>query len=107
MGGVRKERGRKNNSRIHGISGNLLRGARAMSMSGRSGRMPPVAKAAEEELTLAQVMQHMRTGQLISGPVKPYKWLDLTSQPKTQMELNVERVMEGCTFKSAMSCVVG
>lgn len=69
--------------------------------------MPPVAKAAEEEVTLAQVMQHMRTGQLISGPVKPYKWLDLTSQPKTQMELNVERVMEGCTFKSAMSCVVG
>ena len=78
-----------------------------MSMSGRSGRMSPVAKAAEEEVTLAQVMQHMRTGQLISGPVKPYKWLDLTSQPKTQMELNVERVMEGCTFKSAMSCVVG
>lgn len=76
-------------------------------MSERGERVTLAAEAAEEEITLARVMQHMRTGQLISGPVKPYKWLAYTTQPRSEMELNVERVMEGCTFKSAMSCVVG
>ena len=68
-------------------------------------RLPPESKDAE--LTLPDVMLHMRTGQLIAGPVKPYKWMEYTSVPKSDMELKVQRTFESCTFKSAMSCVVG
>ena len=57
--------------------------------------------------TLPELMVRMRTGQLSNGPLKPYRWLDYTAKERTQQELNVQNFMEGCTFKSIMSLVVG
>ena len=69
-------------------------------------RKPPAAEGSD--FTLLQVMEHVRTGRVATGePVKPYKWLEYASRQKTSTELNVERVMEGCTFKSVTSCVIG
>lgn len=57
--------------------------------------------------TLPELMTRMRTGQLTHGPLRPYRWLDYTVKERTQQELNVQNFMEGCTFKSIMSLVVG
>ena len=61
----------------------------------------------DERLTLPQLIAHMRTGQLINGPIKPYKWLEYSAKPATEQELKIQRVMDGCTFKSVMSLVIG
>ncbi len=65
-----------------------------------SGRSP-------ERITLTHVIDHIRTGQLIGGPVQPYKWLEYATKPKTDQELRIQNVMDSCTFKSVMSFVVG
>ena len=44
---------------------------------------------------------------MVGEPVRPYKWLDYAGGQRTPMELNVARVMESCSFKSALSCVLG
>ena len=64
--------------------------------------------ASVKDISLTQVMEHIRSGRDASGvPVRPYKWLEYTGRPKTSTELTVERVMEGCTFKSITSCIIG
>ena len=53
-------------------------------------------------------MHHLRSGRTIAGePVRPYKWLDFAGGERSPMELRVSRVMESCSFKSALSCVLG
>ena len=77
-------------------------------MSELRRRASAAVKGSGGDVTLPQVIQHMRTGQLISGaPVKPYKWLEYTGRPKTDQERTAERFLESCTFKSAASCVMG
>lgn len=69
-----------------------------------AGSSPP----GQHQLTLPEVVYHMRSGRTVVGePVKPYKWLDYAGGQRTPMELNVARVMESCSFKSALSCVLG
>lgn len=57
--------------------------------------------------TLLNLIDNVRTGQLTTGPLKPNKWLEYSVAEKTEQERKIERVMESCTFKAAMSCVVG
>lgn len=60
-----------------------------------------------EETTLLNLLNNVRTGQLSTGPLKPNRWLGYSVAEKTDQERKIERVMESCTFKAAMSCVVG
>lgn len=86
------------------LSTGLLPKTRVMKMPSKG----PVSTAAmEERVTLPQVIHHMRTGQLINGPVQPYKWLEYATKPKTEQEIKIQYVMDGCAFKSLMSFVVG
>lgn len=59
-------------------------------------------------VNLPQVVQHMRQGRTILGSqVKPYPWLDLTMKQKTETEVNIERFMTSCAFKTTTACVIG
>ena len=60
-----------------------------------------------QELTMFQLLARMRTGQLSSGTLRPYSWLDLATQPKPEQQLKIERFFESCSFKSVLSYVVG
>ena len=66
---------------------------------------------AKTEPTLLNLINNVRTGQLTSGPLKPNRWLVYSVGEKSAQEKNVEmrmeKVMESCTFKATMSCVVG
>jgi hypothetical protein len=57
--------------------------------------------------TLLNLIDNVRTGQLTTGTLKPNKWLEYSVAEKNEQERKIERVMESCTFKAAMSCVVG
>ena len=60
------------------------------------------------QLTLPEVVFHMRCGRTAGGElVRPYRWLDYAGGRTTPMELKVMRVMESCTLKSGLSCVLG
>lgn len=63
--------------------------------------------SSSKEHTLLDLIHNVRTGQLTTGPLKPNMWLDMTVKEKTDQERKIERVMESCSFKSIMSCVVG
>ncbi len=68
----------------------------------------PTRGASEAIIGVPQVVEHIRRGRVITGePVRPYRWLEYATKPKLPVELNVEKVFEGCTFKSIMSLVVG
>ena len=60
-----------------------------------------------QELTMIELLTRMRTGQLSSGTLRPYSWLDLATQPKPEQQLKVEKFFESCSFKSVLSYVVG
>ena len=60
-----------------------------------------------QEQTMFQLIRRMRTGQLSSGTLKPYGWLDLATQPKPEQQLKIEKFFESCSFKSVLSYVVG
>ena len=60
-----------------------------------------------KEPTLLHLINNVRTGQLTTGPLKPNKWLEYSVAEKTEQERKIEKAMESCTFKAAMSCVVG
>lgn len=75
------------------------------STRGTAPSPPPGSNG--ERITLPHMIDHIRTGQLIRGPLQPYKWLEYAAKPKTEQELQIQRVMDGCTFKSIMSFVVG
>ncbi len=60
-----------------------------------------------KEPTLLNLIHNVRTGQLTTGPLKPNRWLDISVKEKTNQERKIEKVMESCSFKSIMSCVVG
>lgn len=69
-----------------------------------AGSSPP----GQHQFTLPEVVYHVRKGRTVVGePVRPYKWLDYAGGQRTPMELKVARVMESCSFKSAISCVLG
>lgn len=59
------------------------------------------------EPTLLNLLNNVRTGQLTTGPLKPNRWLEYSTLEKTEQEKKIEGVMETCSFKAAMSCVVG
>ena len=62
----------------------------------------------QRQLTLPEVVFHMRSGHTAGGElVRPYRWLDYAGGRTTPMELKVMRVMESCTLKSGLSCVLG
>lgn len=63
--------------------------------------------AADKEPTLLNLLNNVRTGQLTTGPLRPNRWLDYSVAEKTEQERKIESAMESCTFKAAMSCVVG
>ncbi|CAI8043983.1 Mitochondrial import inner membrane translocase subunit Tim22 [Geodia barretti] len=64
--------------------------------------------AARPPLGVADLVHHLQTGRTVTGePVRPYKWLDFAGGERSPMELRVSRVMESCSFKSALSCVLG
>jgi hypothetical protein len=54
-----------------------------------------------------QLLERMRTGQLSSGTLRPYSWLDLATQPKPEQQVKIERFFESCSFKSVISYVMG
>ena len=54
-----------------------------------------------------RLLERMRTGQLSSGTLKPYSWLDLATQPKPEQQIKIERFFESCSFKSVISYVMG
>ena len=59
-------------------------------------------------LGIEELVQNLHTGRTVTGePVRPYKWLDFAGGERSPMELRVSRVMESCSFKSALSCVLG
>lgn len=62
---------------------------------------------AVKEPTLFDLIQNVKTGNLTSGPRKPLPWLEYATRDKTDQERKIEKVMESCTFKALMSCVVG
>ena len=74
--------------------------------SNSSGR-----NAARSEPTLLNLITNIRTGQLTTGQLKPNRWLVYSVGEKTDQEVKMERrmekMMEGCTFKATMSCVIG
>ena len=78
-----------------------------MAETSRGSTQVPQAARSQERITLPQVIDHIRTGQLINGPVQPYKWLEYAAKPKTGQELQIQNAMDSCTFKSIMSFVVG
>ena len=61
----------------------------------------------QREPTLLNLINNVRTGQLTTGRLKPNMWLDYTTREKTNQERKIEKMMESCTFKTVMSCVVG
>ena len=64
--------------------------------------------AARPPLGVEELVHNLRTGRTVTGePVRPYKWLDFAGGERSPMELRVSRVMESCSFKSALSCVLG
>lgn len=67
-----------------------------------------VLQPTRQPLGVEELVHHLRTGRTVTGePVKPYKWLDFAGGERSTMELRVSRVMESCSFKSALSCVLG
>lgn len=74
-----------------------------MSESSRGSDVP----SSRREPTLLNLIDNVRTGQLSVGPLKPNRWLEYSVAEKTDQERTIEGVMESCTFKAAMSCVVG
>ena len=60
-----------------------------------------------QDLTMFQLLERMRTGQLTSGTLRPYSWLDLATQPKPEQQIKIERFFESCSFKSVISYVMG
>lgn len=71
-------------------------------MSSKSPEQDP-----SKEPTLLHLIQNVKTGQLTTGPRKPLPWLEYTGRDKTDQERKIEGLMESCTFKALMSCVVG
>ena len=62
----------------------------------------------EQPLSIEEVVHHLRSGRTVAGePVRPYKWLDFAGGERSPMELRVSRVMESCSFKASLSCVLG
>ena len=82
-------------------------------MSGGGGGNPNggskvVVSSNRQPLGIAELVHHLQTGRTVTGePVKPYKWLDFAGGERSTMELRVSRVMESCSFKSGLSCVLG
>ena len=65
-------------------------------------------RTSKQPLSIEELVHHLRSGRTVTGePVKPYKWLDFAGGERSPMELRVSRVMESCSFKSALSCVLG
>ena len=60
-----------------------------------------------KEPTLLNLLNNVRTGHLSTGTLKPNAWLDYSVSQKTDQEKKMERMMESCSFKATMSCVVG
>ena len=59
-------------------------------------------------LSIQEVVYHLKSGRTVAGePVRPYKWLDFAGGERSTMELRISRVMESCSFKSTLSCVLG
>lgn len=64
--------------------------------------------APQPPLSIEELVRHMQNGRTVAGePVRPYKWLDFAGGERSSMELKFSRVMESCSFKSALSCVLG
>ena len=81
------------------MSSDVSEGHRSSRTSVPSARRP---------LGVEDMVHHLRTGRTVTGePVRPYKWLDFAGGERSPMELRVSRVMESCSFKSALSCVLG
>ncbi len=59
------------------------------------------------EPTLFNLINNVRTGKLTTGTLKPNMWLDYTVREETSQERKFKRLMESCSFKAAMSCVLG
>ena len=67
-----------------------------------------VHPASQQPISVEELVHHLRSGRTVTGePVRPYKWLDFAGGERSPMELRVARVMESCSFKSALSCVLG
>ena len=50
----------------------------------------------------------LKEGILSSGEqYKPFPWLESSTIPKSKQQVNIEKAMESCTFKSLLSCVMG
>lgn len=77
-----------------------------MSRAGSNGKKL-LNTSARSEPTLLNLITNVRTGQLTTGPLKPNRWLDYSVGEKTAQERKLEKVMESCTFKAVMSCVIG
>lgn len=61
-----------------------------------------------QPMSVEELVHHLHSGRTVTGePIKPYKWLDFAGGERSPMELRVSRVMESCSFKSALSCVLG
>ena len=65
------------------------------------------SEASSKDPTLFDLIHNVKSGQLTTGPRKPLPWLEYASREKTAQERKIEGVMESCTFKALMSCVVG
>lgn len=63
--------------------------------------------AAGTEPTLLNLITNVRTGQLTTGPLMANRWLVYSVSEKTAQEKKIEKVMESCSFKAIMSCVIG
>lgn len=67
-----------------------------------------VHPTSQHPISVEELVHHLRSGRTVTGErVRPYKWLDFAGGERSPMELRVARVMESCSFKSALSCVLG
>lgn len=73
----------------------------------RRGDVPSSTSESRGDPTLLNLMNNVRTGQLTTGILKPNLWLDYSAREKTDQEKKIEGLMESCSFKALMSCVVG
>ena len=77
-------------------------------VSGENRSSRTSVSPARQPLGVEELVHHLRTGRTATGePVRPYKWLDFAGGERSPMELRVSRAMESCSFKSALSCVLG
>ena len=64
--------------------------------------------ASQAPLSVQELVHHLRSGRTVAGEqIRPYKWLDFAGGERSPMELRISRVMESCSFKSGLSCVLG